>query len=171
MKNWFSIGLKNWFRTTLFDKPCSICWARKWHMSPVWYKDWSALGLPKLGCFQTDSKNLGAPCILRETAFQFSHCFPIKYQFKINEKKHVFPRKNAFWVDFVDCLTKIKQNQFHTKQKQWTNQCLRKNTIFWLILNKIWHFYWKLLENQGKTHFFSKKKFFLEKQNYFLVSA
>ena len=172
VKKWFSINWKNWFWTTLFDKPCSICWARKWHMSPVWYKDWSALGLPKLGCFQTDSKNLGAPCILREMAFQFSHCFPIKYQFKVNEKKHVFPRKNVFRVDFVDILTKIKQNQFHTKQKQWQNHCFRGKTRFfdwfWITCGILLKITW---ESRKNTFFLQKKRIFGKNKNIFLVSA
>ena len=168
MKTWFSIDWKNWFWTTLFDKPCSICWARKWHMSPVWYKDWSALGLPKLGCFQTDSKNLGAPCILREMAFQFSHCFPIKYQFQVNEKKTCFSQEKCFLGWFRWYFNKNQAKSISHKAKTMKKSMFsRKNTIFWLILNKIWHFYGELPENQGKTLFFSKKKKFFGKTKIF----
>ena len=171
MKNWSFIDWKNWFWTTLFNKPCSICWAGKWHMSPVWYKDWSALGLPKLGCFQTDSKNLGAPCILREMAFQFSDCFPIKYQFKVNEK-NMFFRGNCFLGWFRWFLNKNQAKSISHNAKTIKKSIFRGSKRFldwfWINFGSFIEHYLKIKEN----HIFSpKKKIFWKNKNFFLVSA
>ena len=116
------------------------------------------MGLPKLGCFQTDSKNLGAPCRLREMAFQFSHCFPIKYQFKVNEKKTCFSQEKCFLGWFRWYFNKNQAKSISHKAKTMTKSLFsRKNTIFWLILNNMWHFIENYLRIKEK-HIFSQKK-------------